>query len=629
MSEVSSECPSVLINEPYRIVRKIINGQYDEFTIAWTSSDALLEYSNSDHSESNQDNDNDQDNDQDIDQNSNYDELDNIKIKIDGNISNDDQYENIPELENLYYISCLKIIKEILLYEYDKNEHFSYDYNKETATYDIKYIKVENIKKIESNTPETNYVNNQMNNKLGHKIFKKYIKKIKHLSYNPMLTTNIILENLDIKYSNNIVLVFDKWSDLKQLYEKNVLHNFTLFTRTDMYITWKDIEETIKSKYNKSTGIKIKWEFSYLIENKYLLKDLIGMINFAIKYPRTWVNDIKYYLSENLPLLYIESLIDYKFLDWKGVSNNKNINDKFVTKYIKNIDFVNASMNKSISSGLIYKYKNKDWDWKKIISHRNFSKYYLIDNKFKNMIKNDRYINLDIVIKNSQLKWDYDYIVLKNVNITTKYFKYPCFQIYNNYIKNKKFNVGDLYEYPKLLDLCYFESERSLEIVALYFNTTKKIYNKKGELYRVLKTDINKLSKLINARLLLLNYPELKIDFTNLSANYSLKLKYVKDNPELPWSVHHLCKNPALKLKEIMELKEIFNTDLPWDSICLYPNITYKFVKENEEYLNPNILFQNKLYKHPYYRSEEYKQKLVKIFLKQCGEEILKVKERL
>jgi hypothetical protein len=152
------------------------------------------------------------------------------------------------------------------------------------------------------------------------------------------------------------------------------------------------------------------------------------------------------------------------------------------------------------------------------------------------------------------------------------------------------------------------------------------------------------------------NNPEISYCWGLLSI--SIPWNIIKNNPEFPWIYSWVSRNPNITIDNVLD-----NIDKPWDWEALSENINMdnKSIKKTDKWkypnlflnpnykkdkiyntefiynyaMNPNLKYEdidlvnknniiyNQLYYNPYFTSETYKKKLVKKFMKKCGEQLI------
>ena len=165
------------------------------------------------------------------------------------------------------------------------------------------------------------------------------------------------------------------------------------------------------------------------------------------------------------------------------------------------------------------------------------------------------------------------------------------------------------------------------------------------------QTMLDRVYELLNK-----NNPEISYCWSSLSI--ILKWDIIKNNPQFPWNYSYISRNTNITIDNVLD-----NIDKPWDWEALseniimddksikktnkwkYPNLflnpNYKKDKiyntefiynyamnpnlkyEDIELVNKNNIIYNQFYYNPYFTSEFYKKKLVKKFMKKCGEQLI------
>ena len=130
------------------------------------------------------------------------------------------------------------------------------------------------------------------------------------------------------------------------------------------------------------------------------------------------------------------------------------------------------------------------------------------------------------------------------------------------------------------------------------------------------------------------NNPQFPWNYSCISRNTNITIDNVLDNIDKPWDWEALSENinmdnksikktnkwkyPNLFLNPNYKKDKIYNTEFIYN-YAMNPNLKY----EDIELVNKNNIIYNQFYYNPYFTSEFYKKKLVKKFMKKCGEQLI------
>jgi hypothetical protein len=280
--------------------------------------------------------------------------------------------------------------------------------------------------------------------------FEKHLDRVnwKYISANSNLKSSFLekyIDNLDFKNLKNHKFLSEtficKYREKLWLYEIDSGDDPIQTTNTsfDNY-DYVDEEMNNSSTYKNYATYRILWDFDKTITKEYVeqLKNSDNNINninyipwlktttnFVDKHKnKLWWERISY--SANLSIDFIERYVDY--IDWQGLSINKYINDRFITKHkdrlLKLIGSDKLFFNEKLSMDFVEKNKN-NIDWL-ILSAYNYIPKLIID-KYMNYIHWDSFFQFQkchICIFNNyidKVNWESIYSIFSNKTISVEF----------------------------------------------------------------------------------------------------------------------------------------------------------------------------------------------------------------
>ncbi len=84
---------------------------------------------------------------------------------------------------------------------------------------------------------------------------------------------------------------------------------------------------------------------------------------------------------------------------------------------------------------------------------------------------------------------------------------------------------------------------------------------------------------------ILLQYSNMPWEWRQVSANPSVSLQFILDNPQLPWDVKYVSRNINITEQDVLN-----NLNYPWnyEGLCMNPNISLKFF--NDYIIKPDVV---------------------------------------
>jgi hypothetical protein len=353
--------------------------------------------------------------------------------------------------------------------------------------------------------------------------------------------------------------------------------------------------------------------------------------------------------------------VDEHSLSWYALSNNPNTTFDLVKKYInKPWDWILLSKHKNITFDIIKNNPQYIWDTFAISQNPNITWDIIIDNpnfiwSFKelschpnitwNIIKENLEtenpfdwdykvlsfnpnINWDIIINNYKIiKWDFESLIY-NHNIYWEMINNN--QKIINFLKNN-FNDDIDFLFNKLDWLLISQDER-LNVESIYYINNNCYITKKQKNNNPNKTNYQIINSLWYYNQIIYN-TNFEIDNINnfynndnLLLNHNIEIEDINNIINKYWINYlsfNLSKNPKLDIEFFNNNNNKYFCNIGYN---LNPNISLDYIKNN---INNNInyiywLCHNQFNYNNYYVSNNYKKKLVKKFMDNCFEELIK-----
>ena len=358
-------------------------------------------------------------------------------------------------------------------------------------------------------------------------------------------------------------------------------------------ITWNDV---IKNS-------DIPWNFEYLSMNPNITIDIVKSnlekdwnYIYLSKYSKITINDI----INNMDLDFNHSYLGF----------NKNINlDELISNDLFKIDYHILSESPNLTFDIVYKHKDKNWDFKSICSKFcgddfNLEKYDDFPWDFDSID-----ISFDIIFKYPDKPWNYKDISTFKGNIPEKLIRKTIDKDWNFRVLSQFISLNVVYDFPdkdwsyecisrrKNLNIKFVKSQPSkswcyskiLDSHLTFFSDfdPKKLFSKIE-----VNTSHNGNSSLSS---FFLEFPvsknpnitydivkansDLYWDYSLLSSNSNFTINIIKNNTNDEWNHSEFSKNTSITWKDVNE-----NPDIEWDyhNLCLNPMSKAKdeFIKE-------------------------------------------------
>ena len=322
----------------------------------------------------------------------------------------------------------------------------------------------------------------------------------------------------------------------------------------------------------------------------------------------TWMVENTHKILEFDDRLSVELIEKYKYKwNYRGLSFNSNITEKFILKYLnknwdiyflisKNriINFKALSKSNNINQSILYKYPDKPWDWEWLIENRDIK------------IEYNKNISMNL-IKKYKYKWNYKYLSY-NPNLTEEFIlKYP----------HQNWDIEYLIENNKITDFNVLSKFKEInqDIIDKYSNkpwdwewlseNTNICINE----FDCCNTYYNYSHKSYITEEIILKYPyqnwdiEYLIDCTNKIINFNAltKFKYINQNiidkyPDKPWDWEWLIKNTNINVEKYISIDLIEKYLYKWNcwNLSYNPNLIEEFIlKCPYKEWNINYLIKN------------------------------------
>ena len=309
------------------------------------------------------------------------------------------------------------------------------------------------------------------------------------------------------------------------------------------------------------------------------------------------------------------------------LSNNPNINIKFVLKYI-NIGWNWVELSENIPISDILSYPNLPWDWNNLIASGKLTDLEFIlklpDSEWDwellslylpaniifthpnepwhyNQLSNNISVNMKIIKSHPEIKWDYDklssFINIKdiianpdhewnydnlseNITLTAEYILQNINQPWNwdLLFNNKSVNFDVLADSDIDLTEYFPNNQQSLfaltsKFIVKYFNYFKTIFAE-SEWVAIYHEGIISINDVIA-------HPELIFSYFSFSNSTKLELWYVLDNLDQNWDWEELSRNSSFDVSDIIKGIK-FGIKWYYDFLSLNPNLTFDFVYSNK-----------------------------------------------
>ena len=297
---------------------------------------------------------------------------------------------------------------------------------------------------------------------------------------------------------------------------------------------------------------------------------------------------------------------NYSLLNWKMIFTMMKIEliifDKFKLHSIENV-FQDLSNNSIFDLNIVFKYPEKDWDWKALSCHSDLDEKFLItfiekDLNWKYIINNREYylelngyrlITDKLLLNNSELNWRWDLLSYnKNINFQTIYllkdknwdWKYITYN--QKDIKNIEmfpdlpwewYDISNIYKLRKILtkeliNKFHMKDWNWSDLIVLKLIDDKFINDFPNKDYDWLRFT----SKEITSISMLRKYSDKELNWFHFSISDLITMEDIDNNIDLPWDWGGISGNPNLTLEFI---KKYHNK--PWN----YPMICGNLFKHN------------------------------------------------
>jgi hypothetical protein len=310
--------------------------------------------------------------------------------------------------------------------------------------------------------------------------------------------------------------------------------------------------------------------------------------------------------NPNINWEFISNNLDKKW-NWELISDNPNITwNDIVNNLDKPWDWKYISKNPNITWEIIINNSKMPWDWKYISKNPNITWEIINTNHWRKWSFKDFSYNPNLTIENVISKpnkdWDWKYI-LKNLKFDIDYLrKLHIIPLYHRkkLYKYLSFNINIPIEYikdnPGSWNPGYISCRYNLDWETIINSMDKIKYD-----WNIIAANFNISIEKNHPK----NDPESIWNPITLSMNYNLTMEIINKNLLVGYDWEYISLNPTLDwLEDILP-----NIDKPWNWISLSKNL---FTKSKI----PKLL--------EYYKSENYKKRLVRQFLDKCWEELIK-----